>query len=310
MKKNYLLFIAFFITTLSFGQILQGDISFVAFNADGDDDFAIVTLADIPASTIIFFTDNEPSVTGTGLLDLNEGTISWNTGASIISAGTVVIFTDTDSSGNPLFGVSIGVLTYVEASMNLSSDGDALYAVLGDPTVNNIITWLAGIQNEVNNEGDNFAVTGLTKGTTFVEFYTSGSPDGGEYSGVRTGLINFSDYLTEIGNSTNWTVETSNGELLLPFNTTLFTTSTASVVKNEIEGFTLYPNPVSNGMLYMSSSSNFNKQVEIYSMLGQQVYIKSVQPKETMDVSNLNKGLYVLRIEEEGKIATRKLVIK
>ncbi|WP_456378613.1 T9SS type A sorting domain-containing protein [Lutibacter sp.] len=310
MKKLYFLCITIFITSISFGQLLVGDISFVAFNADGDDDFAIVALADIPVNTTIYFTDNEPNATGTGLQDLNEGTISWNTGAAIISAGTVVIFTDTDSSGNPLFGASIGTLAYVEAALNLSSLGDALYAVLGDPTTDSTTTWLAGIQNEANNEGANFAATGLTKGTTFVEFYTSGSPDGGEYSGVRTGLINFSDYLAEIGNSANWTIENTDGELLLPLNTTVFTTSTASVVKNQIEGFSLYPNPVTNGKLYIKSNSMVTKNVEIYSMLGQQVYTKSVQPNEIIDVASLNRGIYMVRIEENGKIATRKLVIK
>ena len=52
------------------------------------------------------------------------------------------------------------------------------------------------------------------------------------------------------------------------------------------------------------------KNVEIYSMLGQQVYTKSVQPNETIDIYNLNRGIYMVRIEEDGKIATRKLVIK
>ena len=90
---------------------------------------------------------------------------------------------------------------------------------------------------------------------------------------------------------------------------TLNTNLTLSVVKNQIENFAMYPNPVSNGMLYMSSSNNVNKQVAIYAINGQQVYSKSLQLEETMNISNLNRGIYFVRIEEEGKISTRKLVV-
>ena len=85
---------------------------------------------------------------------------------------------------------------------------------------------------------------------------------------------------------------------------------TLPVVKNEIEGFGIFPNPVSNGKLYVKSSNKVTKQVEIYSMLGQRVYLKNVQTSEVIDVTNLNNGIYMLRVDEAGKIATRKLVIE
>ena len=71
----------------------------------------------------------------------------------------------------------------------------------------------------------------------------------------------------------------------------------------------MYPNPVSNGMLYMSSSSNLKKQVDIYAMNGQQVYSNSLQLEEKMNISNLTRGIYFVRIQEDGKISTRKLVV-
>jgi hypothetical protein len=86
-------------------------------------------------------------------------------------------------------------------------------------------------------------------------------------------------------------------------------TTTLPVVKNEIENFTMYPNPVANGKLYMSSGINLNKEVAIYALTGQQVYRKNLQNKEPMDIANLNKGIYLVKIKEEGKIATRKLVV-
>lgn len=84
---------------------------------------------------------------------------------------------------------------------------------------------------------------------------------------------------------------------------------TLSVVKNNIEGFKMYPNPVSNGQLTITSNSWADKQVEIYSTSGQRVYSKIVKHKEVLDIYNLNTGVYLVKIVEEGKIATRKLIV-
>ena len=85
---------------------------------------------------------------------------------------------------------------------------------------------------------------------------------------------------------------------------------TLSVEKNQIKGFSMYPNPVIEGKFVIASNSRENKTVEIYSMVGQQVFSKSVQANEIVDVANLTTGFYFLKVEEEGKIATRKLIIK
>ncbi|UMB52853.1 lamin tail domain-containing protein [Lutibacter sp. A64] len=84
---------------------------------------------------------------------------------------------------------------------------------------------------------------------------------------------------------------------------------TLSVVKNQIENFAMYPNPVSNGKLYMASNNKLTRNVTIYTLTGQQVYSKNLQTKEYLNISNLNKGIYIVKIEEGGKIATRKLVV-
>ena len=90
---------------------------------------------------------------------------------------------------------------------------------------------------------------------------------------------------------------------------TLNVGETLSVVKNNIEGFNMYPNPVSNGQLTVTSNSWADKQVDIYAISGQHVYSKLARNKETLDIYNLNKGVYVVRILEDDKIATRKLIV-
>lgn len=108
---------------------------------------------------------------------------------------------------------------------------------------------------------------------------------------------------------TNWGIATTtygDGDFGTPGAENIFT---LSVVKNQIKNFVMYPNPVSNGVLFMTSKNNTKKQVEIYALTGQQVFSKNLQTQEHLNISNLNKGIYLVRIEEDGKVATRKLVV-
>jgi hypothetical protein len=71
----------------------------------------------------------------------------------------------------------------------------------------------------------------------------------------------------------------------------------------------MYPNPVSNGNLYISTDSNSAKSVEIYDILGKQVLNAKVS-NNTVNVSNLKGGAYIVKINEDDKTATRKLIIE
>lgn len=82
-----------------------------------------------------------------------------------------------------------------------------------------------------------------------------------------------------------------------------------SVVKNEIENFSMYPNPMLNEKLFMTSKNNGNMNVEIYSIIGELVLKAILKNESPLNLSILNRGVYLVRITEEGKIATRKLVV-
>ncbi len=81
-----------------------------------------------------------------------------------------------------------------------------------------------------------------------------------------------------------------------------------SVKQNSIEGLKVYPNPVVDGKLYINTDANSSKEVVIYDVLGKQVL--KATTNNAVNVSNLNGGVYIVKITEEGKTATRKLVIK
>ena len=73
--------------------------------------------------------------------------------------------------------------------------------------------------------------------------------------------------------------------------------------------FTIYPNPVSNGMFYISATSDLEKEVTIFNTLGQQI-LNTKTNTEAVNVSQLNKGTYFVKITEAGISATKKLVIQ
>jgi hypothetical protein len=86
------------------------------------------------------------------------------------------------------------------------------------------------------------------------------------------------------------------------------TDASLSVNDNNIAGLKMYPNPVSNGTLYISTTANTEKAIVIYDVLGKTVV--NTKAVDAVNVSNLNTGVYIVKITEEGKTATRKLVIK
>jgi hypothetical protein len=71
----------------------------------------------------------------------------------------------------------------------------------------------------------------------------------------------------------------------------------------------MYPNPVSNGTLFIETSANAEKTVTVFDVLGKQV-LNTTTSNNTINVASLHTGVYIVNITEEGKIASRKLVIK
>ena len=82
-------------------------------------------------------------------------------------------------------------------------------------------------------------------------------------------------------------------------------------IQDNIEGLSIYPNPVTEGRTYINITTkrNFSKQIEIYNVLGKQIHSSIMTGKE-LNISALNTGVYILKITENNISETRKLVIK
>ena len=79
--------------------------------------------------------------------------------------------------------------------------------------------------------------------------------------------------------------------------------------QTEIEGFRMYPNPITGGILNIITLNNGIKRIQIYDILGKQVYLKNLRDRQ-IDLSSLKSGVYILKVTENTKTTTRKLVIK
>lgn len=76
-----------------------------------------------------------------------------------------------------------------------------------------------------------------------------------------------------------------------------------------IEGLNLYPNPVSNGKVYITSKNDLDKEIIIFDVLGKKVLQTMLSSRE-LNVSNLTSGVYIIKINEKEASATRKLIIR
>lgn len=83
----------------------------------------------------------------------------------------------------------------------------------------------------------------------------------------------------------------------------------AGVDEHAIAGLKMFPNPTSENILNITSDVNGTKAITIYDVVGKQV-LNTTVTDGIVNISDLNAGIYIVKITEEGKTSTRKLVRK
>ncbi len=73
------------------------------------------------------------------------------------------------------------------------------------------------------------------------------------------------------------------------------------------ENIRLYPNPAHN---YFSIQMKGNAHVDVFSVLGKRVISRRVNQNNNISIGNLNSGIYLVRITQNGQTITKKLVVK
>ena len=81
-----------------------------------------------------------------------------------------------------------------------------------------------------------------------------------------------------------------------------------SIEPEKATAWEVYPNP-SNGLIHWKTDEI--RRIEIYHLTGALVRQQTVQPTEkTLDLSDLNSGIYLLRLSNEGKTVVKKILLQ
>jgi hypothetical protein len=83
----------------------------------------------------------------------------------------------------------------------------------------------------------------------------------------------------------------------------------SKIQESAIEGLSLYPNPVTNGRVYIATKNDSEKEIQIFDVLGKKVFYTQLNTRE-LNISSLSPGVYIIKIREEESTATRKLIIR
>lgn len=162
----------------------------------------------------------------------------------------------------------------------LRNVGEVVYVVIGyDFATNSLNAWI----NPVNGSGPTF---GTNPAVPFVNL-------GGVLLRQDTATLTPTIIIDELK------IVTSLSDLGLTLETS----------QNEIAGLKIYPNPISNGVLHIESNLNLERTISLFDVLGKRV-LNTTTSNNTINTANLNSGIYILKITENGKTSTTKLVVK
>lgn len=85
---------------------------------------------------------------------------------------------------------------------------------------------------------------------------------------------------------------------------------TLSSTQFERTNFSLYPNPVAGTHVFIRSSNTQSFHIVVFDILGKQIKSLNLSNNQPLDVSDLNSGMYILKITQDKSSVRKKLIIK
>ena len=82
-----------------------------------------------------------------------------------------------------------------------------------------------------------------------------------------------------------------------------------SVNENQLNNFSIYPNPATEGRIVIQTQSAGSLEVTVFDVLGKSVLHQKLA-NHTLDVSSLKSGIYMVQISSNNGTATKKLIVK
>jgi len=83
---------------------------------------------------------------------------------------------------------------------------------------------------------------------------------------------------------------------------------TANTKNEMLDKFKIYPNPVANGIVYITNQNSDELNVKIYDITGKM--LKNVKATDKVSIENFASGIYLMKIELNGQSITKKIVVK
>jgi hypothetical protein len=180
------------------------------------------------------------------------------------------------------------------------------------------ITFSTDVKFGVGFEGDEYLdiYYSTDGGSTYILETTSTHTYQAGVNITEANAINFSKTLSGIS-ATNFRLKIiafsdSNVEDFVLDNIKVVNTATASVDNVFASSLKFYPNPISNTkVLNIESAESGVKNITIYNVLGETILSKTIPNKEkSIELSKVNSGIYFVRVIQNKKTATKKIILK
>ena len=84
---------------------------------------------------------------------------------------------------------------------------------------------------------------------------------------------------------------------------------TVDVPELDKKNITVYPNPATNHFT-VNTGNDEKASIQLFNIVGQQVYSETFTGSTTVSVANLHSGVYMLKVNQNGKVNTTKVVVK
>ncbi len=84
---------------------------------------------------------------------------------------------------------------------------------------------------------------------------------------------------------------------------------TVNVEDHDMNKLTVYPNPATNHFT-VNTGNDEKASIQLFNIVGQQVYSETFTGSTTVSVANLHSGVYMLKVNQNGKVNTTKVVVK
>lgn len=81
------------------------------------------------------------------------------------------------------------------------------------------------------------------------------------------------------------------------------------VEEMEKENISVYPNPATNNFT-VKLNGDETAHIQLFNLVGQQVYSETAANTTTINVSNMKSGIYMLKVSQNGKVYTSKVIVK